>query len=229
MGKKLTAWNKDNKHGDSLQRIRAQMTAVCAKLPAADPARAACDGALQPAKSAAGADAAIHVPRHCSSSVVIVGALGAFIWSSDRITLEGERTIYTVTCERGAWDGLRCSGRIAAGDRHRFRSSRSRNEVVYWIAGSPVASGKYTDCNVTDRDLWSCKPHAGEQPSIAHELSDGRPVHRAAGRRPAVPRRDQVEMVGAAHGNPGIQQGGLQQYASTRTSPSCAPPDTPAK
>ena len=35
-----TAWNKDNKHGDSVQRIRAQMTAVCAKLPAGDPARA---------------------------------------------------------------------------------------------------------------------------------------------------------------------------------------------
>ena len=28
--------------------------------------------------------------------VVILGALAAFIWSSDRITLEGERTIYTV-------------------------------------------------------------------------------------------------------------------------------------
>ena len=52
MGKKLTAWNKDNQHGASVQRIRAQMTSVCAKLPAGDPARATCDGALQPAKSA---------------------------------------------------------------------------------------------------------------------------------------------------------------------------------
>jgi hypothetical protein len=113
--------------------------------------------------------------------LVIVGALGAFIWSSDRITFEGERTVYTVTCERGEWEGLRCSGRIAAGDRHRFRSSHSRNEVVYWIAGSTKASGKYTDCAVTDRDLWSCKPHPGEQPTITHELSDGRPVQRVAG------------------------------------------------
>ena len=111
--------------------------------------------------------------------VVIVAALAVFIWSSDRITWEGERTIYTVTCERGAWEGLRCSGRIAAGDRHRFRASHSRNEVVYWIAGSASASGKFTDCTVTDRDLWSCKPHPGEQPSITHELSDGRPVHSA--------------------------------------------------
>lgn len=113
--------------------------------------------------------------------MVIVGALGVFIWCSDRITLEGERTIYTVVCEQGAWDGLRCAGRIAAGDRHRFRSSRSRREVVYWIAGSAAASGKYADCDVTDRDFWSCTARAGEQPSITHEMSDGRPIHREAG------------------------------------------------
>ena len=49
MGKKLATWNKGNQHGDSMQRIRAQMTGVCAKLPATDPSRAACDGALRPA------------------------------------------------------------------------------------------------------------------------------------------------------------------------------------
>ena len=48
VGKKLAAWNKGNQHGDSLQRIRAQMAGVCAELPAADPARAACDSALRP-------------------------------------------------------------------------------------------------------------------------------------------------------------------------------------
>ena len=113
--------------------------------------------------------------------MVIVGALGVFIWSSDHITLEGERTVYTVNCEQGAWDGLRCAGRIVAGDRYRFRSSRSRHEVVYWIAGSAAPSGKYADCDVTDRDFWSCTPRAGQQPTIAHELSDGRPVQRVAG------------------------------------------------
>jgi len=49
MGKKLAAWNKGNPHGESLQRIQAQMAGVCAKLPAADPSRAACSGALLPA------------------------------------------------------------------------------------------------------------------------------------------------------------------------------------
>jgi thioredoxin-related protein len=52
MGKKLAAWNKDNQHTASVQRIRAQMAGVCAKLPATDPSRAACDGALLPAKTA---------------------------------------------------------------------------------------------------------------------------------------------------------------------------------
>jgi len=112
--------------------------------------------------------------------IVVVGALGLFIWASDRITMEGERTVYTVSCEQGVWEGLRCTGRLAAGERYRFRASHSRNEIVYWIAGSRAASGKYTDCDVTDRDRWSCKAHAGDPPSIAHELIDGRPVRHEA-------------------------------------------------
>jgi hypothetical protein len=51
IGKKLAAWNKGNAHGGSMQRIQAQMAGVCAKLPAADPARAACGSALLPAKT----------------------------------------------------------------------------------------------------------------------------------------------------------------------------------
>ena len=108
--------------------------------------------------------------------LAIVIGLAIFIWASDRITLEGERTVYTVKCEQGAWDGLHCTGRIVAGDRHRFRTSRSRKEVVYWIAGSPLPSGKFTECQITDRDDWLCQPRAGEIPSITHEMSEGRPT-----------------------------------------------------
>ncbi len=114
-------------------------------------------------------------------SVLVAAALAVFIWASDRITMEGERTVYTVTCEQGAWDGLRCTGRMAAGDRHRFRASRSRHEIVYWIAGSSKPSGKYTDCDVTDRDRWACKAREGDPPSITHAIEDGRPVHQAGG------------------------------------------------
>jgi hypothetical protein len=52
IGKKLTAWNKDKQHNDSVQRIGTQMAGVCRKLPAGDPARAACDNAMRPGKTA---------------------------------------------------------------------------------------------------------------------------------------------------------------------------------
>jgi len=48
IGRQLATWNKDGKHNASLARIRAQMAAVCTKLPAADPARATCNGVLRP-------------------------------------------------------------------------------------------------------------------------------------------------------------------------------------
>ena len=51
MGKELAAWNKDKKHDASVNRIRAELASVCAKLPTADPARATCDGALSPKKA----------------------------------------------------------------------------------------------------------------------------------------------------------------------------------
>lgn len=44
MAGKLNEWNTKSPHPDSLKRIRAQLSGVCAKLPAGDPARAACDG-----------------------------------------------------------------------------------------------------------------------------------------------------------------------------------------
>ena len=52
MGAKLDAWNARHRHEAAVGRIRAQMAAVCAKLPSADPARSTCDGAMRPAKGA---------------------------------------------------------------------------------------------------------------------------------------------------------------------------------
>ncbi len=52
MGKKLAAWNKGNEHRASIVRLRADMARVCAKLPAGDPARAACDKTLRPTAGA---------------------------------------------------------------------------------------------------------------------------------------------------------------------------------
>ena len=156
-------------------------------------------------------------------SAVFAG-LAAFIWASDRITLEGERTIYTVACEQGVWDGLRCTGRIRPAERYRFRASRSRHEIVYWIAGSPKASGKYLDCDVTDRDRWNCKAGPGDLPTIAHELQDGKPVQRAASAGPSVSRRAQMEMVGDGHRDSGIQQSRFQQRVRAASGRQGRPP-----
>ncbi|HEV8256628.1 MAG TPA: thioredoxin family protein [Casimicrobiaceae bacterium] len=48
MGKKLAGWNKGPAQRAALERVRAQMAGVCAKLPKSDPARAKCGGALRP-------------------------------------------------------------------------------------------------------------------------------------------------------------------------------------
>jgi hypothetical protein len=48
IGKNLAKWNDDPQHRPAVQRLRAEMAGVCAKLPAGDPARANCDSALRP-------------------------------------------------------------------------------------------------------------------------------------------------------------------------------------
>ena len=110
-------------------------------------------------------------------SVTGVAVFGFFVWVSDQITLQGERTIYTVTCEDGLWDDLHCTGKMVAGARYRYRASQSRREVIFWVAGSATPSGKYTDCNVRDRGNWSCKPTLDTPPSITVEMMNDRATH----------------------------------------------------
>ena len=111
------------------------------------------------------------------SAAIIVIVLAFFFWASDEITLQGERTIYTVNCEHGQWDDLRCTGMMVAGARYRYRASQSRNEVVFGVAGSSAPSGKYTDCNVRNRGNWSCKPTVDMAPSITLEMRHDRATH----------------------------------------------------
>ena len=47
IGKNLAKWSDDPQHRPAVQRLRAEMAGVCAKLPAGDPARANCDSALR--------------------------------------------------------------------------------------------------------------------------------------------------------------------------------------
>ena len=117
--------------------------------------------------------------------------LGVVFWASDRITYEGERTIYTVGCEGGTWNGLRCTGTMVAGDRYRFKASVSKQEVLFWIVSSPQPSGKYGKCKVKDRGNWSCEVVPGESSSITREMVNGRPTRDANDTTPpfhAVPK-----------------------------------------
>lgn len=49
VGEKLAAWNEGGAHADVIKRLQEQFDPVCAKLPSADPQRAACEGLLKPA------------------------------------------------------------------------------------------------------------------------------------------------------------------------------------
>ena len=108
---------------------------------------------------------------------VLLAAIGlaVVLWASDRITYEGERTVYTVRCDQGQWEGLQCRGKMVAGERHRFKASISKQEVLYWVVGSTSPSGKFAQCKVKDRGNWSCVESAGQPPTITHEMINGRP------------------------------------------------------
>jgi hypothetical protein len=109
-------------------------------------------------------------------SVLLLLIVVGLVWASDQITLQGERTIYTVTCDHGTWSGNRCTGALAPSDRHAFRASRTRQEVIYWIRGSQQPSEKYTDCRVENRDNWACRARADQKPLPLRELIHGRPT-----------------------------------------------------
>ena len=103
-------------------------------------------------------------------------ALGVFAWANDRITSQGERTIYTADCVQGDWQADRCTGRLVAAKRYRFRVLKAHGEVLFWTIGEQAPSGKYTECNIQDGLNWACKPNADAARTIAHEMLHGRPV-----------------------------------------------------
>ena len=109
--------------------------------------------------------------------VLLLGGL----WSSDMITLQGERTIYTADCRDGSWQGTRCNGRLVASARYRFRALKTHKEVVFWTAGASGRSGKYTECDIQDGRNWSCKPNADAAQTITLQMAHGLAVPNASG------------------------------------------------
>lgn len=102
----------------------------------------------------------------------------ASLWSTDKITWQGERTVYTVQCQRGIWQANRCTGELTAGPRHRYRALPPHKEVVFWVVGSSEPSGKLTDCAIEDGRHWKCPESADSARSITLEMAHGLALHR---------------------------------------------------
>lgn len=107
----------------------------------------------------------------------VLAVLGAWIWLSDFITLQGERTIYTVRCDGGGWNGRRCAGRLAPGPRFRFRALRPHGEVLFWTVGGTAPSGRFTACEIRSGRNWRCRPGAAARDTITLEMRHGFAVH----------------------------------------------------
>ena len=114
--------------------------------------------------------------------IAMFAVLAAAAWSTDTITLQGERTIFTVDCIEGDWLGDHCSGTLGAADRYRYRALRAHREVLFWRVGVAEESGKLTDCQIQDGRNWVCNPDADASRSIALELRHGQPIADSAGR-----------------------------------------------
>ena len=117
--------------------------------------------------------------------LVVLAALAvisAALWASDKITLQGERTIYTVRCIGGAWQGLHCNGQMVAAERFRFRALKPHREVIFWTVGAAEPSGKFTECDITDGRNWTCKPNAEATRTITLQMLRGEPAPDPQGR-----------------------------------------------
>ena len=106
----------------------------------------------------------------------ILAVLYALVWATDSVTLQGERTVYTARCEPGAWVGDRCTGKLVAAERYRYRVLKPHSEVVFWVVGSSEPSGKFTECVIHDGRNWQCKANADAARSITLEMSKGYPL-----------------------------------------------------
>ncbi|MEO5844734.1 MAG: hypothetical protein ABIQ33_07820 [Caldimonas sp.] len=107
---------------------------------------------------------------------LVLAALGFAAWASDFVTMQGERTVYTVDCADGAWQGDGCSGRVVAGTRYRYRALKPHGEVIFWTVGTAEPSGKFSECTIQDGRNWLCKVCADATRSITLQMAQGVPV-----------------------------------------------------
>ena len=108
------------------------------------------------------------------TALVVAIAVALLVWALDRVTFQGERVLYSVTCTGGAWQQGVCTGKMHAADRYAFRASLRRQEVIAWVIGSTARSHTYTQCEVKSRDRWACAASAPEAPNARLQMAKGR-------------------------------------------------------
>jgi hypothetical protein len=113
-------------------------------------------------------------------AIPVVLSLVFYIWTTDKVTLKGERTVFTVDCRNGTWNGNQCGGDIVQGPRFRYRALKARREVVFWVLGSQEPSEKLADCAIEDGRNWTCPATASASKSLTLAMSRGKPVHNPA-------------------------------------------------
>ncbi len=107
------------------------------------------------------------------------------IWTTDRATLQSERTIYAVNCANRAWVDHRFTGEVSAGPPYRYRALKARREVLFWVLGSLEPSFKLTDCTIQDGRNWPFPVCKDASKSLTLELAKGAAV--GNGDRPTQP------------------------------------------
>jgi hypothetical protein len=112
---------------------------------------------------------------------MVIAVFAALVWATDTVTLQGERTIYTARCEVGQWEGERCTGKLVAAERFRYRVLKPHSEVFFWVVGSPDPSGRFTDCDIQDGRNWRCKANADAPRSITLQMAKGYPAGDSGG------------------------------------------------
>ena len=108
--------------------------------------------------------------------ILILATLGFAAWASDFVTMQGERTVYTVDCSNGSWQANHCAGKLVAGNRYRYRALKPHSEVIFWTVGAKEPSGKFGECTIQDGRNWQCKANADAARSITLQMAEGAPI-----------------------------------------------------
>ena len=81
-----------------------------------------------------------------------VRRMGGPISSPCRASAPSTRSIASVR----VWQGERCSGRLVAGDRYRYRALKPHGEVIFWTVGTKDKSGKFGELRDPGRAQLGC-------------------------------------------------------------------------